>query len=323
MLTEEQADELFDLIDEGELHQAFARLRRQKVKGAALLEDEFLATGLANRLVNRLETLVSRSTLFDGQQPLNERLRNECNRETYVDEFDEAYEICYEEALQSFVMHGVSHQLPEVLFKRIFYEFYLDEDYDAVAETIQLPGISLRRLKKKVFAALFKKFGVEPMREKHNVENLLKLPVIRNKDYVLINFEIESRFWDKASKFVEAFSKDFLQQLSERNEPARFVFFWSVIYKEDAQTEKLIKRRAEILKALEKLKPNKVLPELSPISSDDLGTWISVIETQANTGASKLYNLLEDEFQISQKEAFTMREALRYFDFIKANYKSL
>lgn len=319
MLTEEQADDILDLIDEGELDAVFAKLRSYKVSGAALLEDEYLATGLANRLVSRLQTLVSRATRFDGQQPLDTRLRNECNREVYLDEFDEAYEVCGDKPAQSFVIHGASHHVPKVLFERVYREFYLDEECQATAEVVQVPGVSHRRLRKKVFKELFKKFGTEPMREKHSVEAFLNLPRIRNQEFVLINFEIESRFWDKAVKFIEEFTQEFLQPLGERDEPARFVFFWSVIYEQ----EKVAARKAKIIGSLEKLQPDKVLSELETISPEDLKTWIASIENQTSMEAAKLYNLVEDEFRISQKESFTMREALRYFDFIAESYKNL
>lgn len=261
---------------------------------------------------------------------IDENLMYTCNRNDQYGTFYELYTVKAQCKVQSYIIHGLTDHLPvEILPRRFFNEFIQDADNcNSDLQIISIPKISnYNALKTKTLTELFVRYGTGSVRGKLTVDEFVNLPNVKNKDYVVINFIIESKYWENQSVLFEKFSNEFCNELEKTSIKTKFIFFWSVDYKDDITGGFMLKRllsgskKKQILKLLQKIYPDTILPELDYITQDDIKTWIGEIERQSEAGISRIYNELAKEFGLEHHKTFTMRQVLDMFYSLERKYK--
>lgn len=261
---------------------------------------------------------------------IDENLKYKCNRNDQYGIFYELFTIKTQCKVQSYIIHGLTEHLPvEILPRRFFNEFIQDADNcNSDLQIISIPKIAnYNHLRIKTLTEMFVRYGTGSVKGKLNVDEFVNLPNVKNKNYVVINFIIQSKFWESQSVLFEKFSKEFSKNLEKTSVKTKFIFFWSIDYKDDITSEFLLKRllgsskKKQILKLLQKIYPDTILPELDYITQDDIETWIGEIERKSEAGISKIYNEIAKEFALEHHKTFTMRQVLDMFYSLERKYK--
>lgn len=290
--------------------------------------DDFVAE---NQLEDQLQEIYEELKSTEDLGGMPPQLKYRCNREAYLTAFGKAFDECAERPVQSFALRGFAEHLPDFLVKRVLQDYYQEEG-EVIETSVRVAGYgSLRKQKTEVLRLLFEQFGGGKADQKLTPEHFLRLPRIRHADYVLIDLAAESRFWENAFPFAEKFTADFAKPLAKDRDLPRVVFFWSVVYADDIRKESALKklfrrsRRDQILKDLQKLKPDAILDELREVSRDDIRTWVELIEDELGYDDRRIWRAVErqTQFGLKTREAFTMQEVLDIFDFIRKEHKNL
>lgn len=252
---------------------------------------------------------------------IDKKFRYTCNRSNEQELFESTFDKCQTLCVQSYIIHGFSDQLPEILPKRFFRDYICDDDDRSEIKDIRVPKIrNFEKLKKEVRQKMFDSFSNGFEYKNLTGSEFVKLPLFKQTPYAAINFKIESRYWDFIYPFVEYFTSDFLKTLQSKPNKTKFIFFWTIEYKDDIRKETIIKRilklsrKEKILKQINFINPNLVIPELQPVLRDDFETWITEIEENTKVEVAKFYNLIDEMFTIKNKNDFTMREVVKMFD---------
>lgn len=273
--------------------------------------------------------------IYGSQAPkedifIDENLKYKCNRNEQYGKFDELYTAKDQCKVQSYIIHGLTDHLPvEILPRRFFNEFIQDADNcNSDLQIISIPKIAnYNRLRIKTLTEMFVRYGTGSVKGKLTVDEFVNLPNVKNKAYVVINFIIESKYWENQSVLFEKFSNKFCKELEKTSVTTKFIFFWSVDYKDDITGGFLLKRllsgskKKQMLKLLQKIYPNTILPELDYITQDDIEAWIDEIERKSEAGISKIYNQIAKEFGLEHHKTFTMRQVLDMFYSLERKYK--
>lgn len=252
---------------------------------------------------------------------IDQKFRYTCNRSDEQELFEGAFDKCQTLCVQSYIIHGFSDQLPDILPVRFFDDYICDNENKSQMEVIRIPNVrNFKKLKIDVLQKMFDSFSNGFDYKALTGSEFVKLPQFKQTPYAAINFKIESRYWDFIYPFVEYFTSDFLKNLQSKPNKTKFIFFWTIEYKDDIRKETILKRmlklsrKEKILKQINFINPNLIIPELQPVLRDDLETWITEIEENAKVEVAKFYNLIEEMFTIKNKNDFTMREVVNMFD---------
>lgn len=191
--------------------------------------------------------------------------------------------------VQTFFIHGKAKQSPHGLFMRFVFE-HIETAYERIFYKIATVNEAqeLEQAKTNLLVAIFRAVELEPNHYKRTeltLSNLTKAPALTDVQCVAIKIKVYSSSW---KTFTEEFINWFMDELtSAENLPASspdFIFFFSVIYEEKANSGKPLftkifksSPKEKILKTLRKFNEITILKELPPVELPDIHKWFDRI----------------------------------------------
>ena len=219
-----------------------------------------------------------------------------CNRnsqeESFIERFDDLREL--KTKVQVYFMHGIDRESPNGLFSR----FSLSHIPKAYSESNTIDDVyeenhtfhkivtfkessTLKNAKKRLINALFEAFNLNPNNAERTLNHFASnARPIEGKRCVCIQFRVNSSAWKPYTKeFLTWFIEEFTDETKLPADSPDFIFFFSVIYDEQAKgglMGRLLKRspKDQILKTMKEFPDIKILNELSSVPLKDIDIWL-------------------------------------------------